>query len=255
MYLFCCTHELVDEVLYKAMLESCLHVNVLPLLNLDVNHKALDYIKKNFNQFDSIIFTSPKSINTCRLILSNIINTKIYTVGESSAKIVYNIFDDLKIDLVNNSISVIYPKMSSGGEALIKEILSQVNLIDNRVLLVNGNYGNIMLENWLLVNNVNYVCVHVYNQVKISVTKDKFCDLFKTKVSGIVVSSSIIVRYLFELAGIYQMLDVLRRQKFITIHKHIAQVLITFGISPASIMVSNTVSKQDLVYFIGTLSS
>jgi uroporphyrinogen-III synthase len=226
----------------------------LPLLDLRINNESLQYVADNISDFDVIIFTSPKSINACAAIIANMYKTAypmFYVMGEASAGILR---DMIVNTMTAPSIVINYPKLTTGSSGLVEEVFTLTDFSNKRVLLVKGSCGNIMLEKWLSTNNVDYVAIDVYDHVKIAISKDKFLSIFVNRViprvtqkQNIVITSGLLVDYLFELALKYDILSLLIQQRFLTIHAQIADKLVNYGVSRDNIVITLTTNKSDLL--------
>lgn len=241
MHLFCCTTEPNDDDLYLRMQSAKIDVLKMPLLDLPVNREGLHYVINHAHTFNAMIFTSPKSINVCSLVIPNITNSFFYVMGAKSAAVLHKIIND------NPRVVINYPKNTAGSLGLITEVLSKVDFSNKRILLVKGSCGNIMLEEWLGLNQVNYTAIDVYAHIKININKNLLHDILSNKLCGIILTSGLMVDYLFELAIKHNMLDVLQSQKFFTIHPKIVNKLVNLGVAHDNIKVTDTANKSELL--------
>ena len=266
MYLFCCTTEPKDDDLYIKILNSHVPIDKMPLFDLSINYNKLQLIINHIHEFNVTIFTSPKSIRAYHQVLSKLSNLRnvisrnmFYVMGESSAielrSILYKLIEDnrsigINVDIsadISTDINIEYPKYITGASGLIEEILSQIDFTNKRVLLLKGSYGNIMLESWLKDKQINYTAINVYNHVKVLISKVAFLKILNNELQGIIITSGLMVDYLFELALHYNMRNYLIVQNFLTIHSKIADKLVALGVARDHIKITNTTNKNDLL--------
>lgn len=253
MYIYCCTTNLAEDELYLKMCAKKVKILPLALLKLEINEAQMKYITINLNKYNIIILNSPTSITLCAqllvetgLIYSGCI---ICVMGRASKNLLVKelarYMPASRVTLINKNIK--FPLNASGSIALCDEILSTIDFTAKRLLFIKGSQGNNILECWLDDHRVEYKVVSIYSQVKLTIIAAKLREILTNCIQAIVITSGLMVEYLFENATKYRLLHILKQQRFLTIHQQIAIKLESLGVNKELITVTKEADKNLLL--------
>lgn len=226
MYLVFASKTLAPQIIDKFASEGNKATHI-PSMQIEVAQQAIAELQNIVNNFDYIIFTSPTAIEYAGSVIKDV-NAEFITVGKMTAQRL------AKHIRPNNKI--LYPVHSSGVDALIKEVLDSISLANKRVLLVKGDSDSLQLTEYIAnkVEVYQELTIYHYNYLPLDLKL-----LLKTA-TGIVITSSVEVNYLFSQAKKFGYLEDLLLLPFVTIHQNIIRLLQANG-------VSNIVLKQILL--------
>jgi uroporphyrinogen-III synthase len=207
---------------------------------------AIDLLKQQINKFDIIIITSPVSINYVGDILSMAGKEQIFIAAGAAS------FDKLKKYTAN---TILAPHGDSGARAITLQILNNIDLTQKKIVIIRGQEANCQIQDYLNNKPELEVCTSmiVYHQRWMSPDMEYLKKiLYNTSLQGIILTSSMHARMLFEQAANYGLMGSLVQAKFITLHSKIAHILKDFG-ATKPVLVSDTASHQSLIDLIGRL--
>ncbi len=194
----------------------------LPLMDFDINHENLKVLANKINDFDYVMFISPNAIKFCADIIKEATHPIFLVVGVASAR---------KLKLLTK-LPIIYPTKASGASSLFEEKLKHLSLKNKKVLIVKGVGGNQILSKRFNLIDVNWQEIDIYTRNKIHINVPFIKKSLTTKgFQGIIITSSILVEWLFIHAKKHKYFDILVQQPFFTIHDNIAKKLTTYGVN------------------------
>jgi len=241
MYLVCCPNPQIKE-LVKALAEINIISLPIYLMDFEPNINALNWLEENINNYKYIMLNSPTVIDFSVKAIIKATCPTFLTVGKSSA-------DQLK-ELTKQE--VFYPKHSVGELALFNEIMQNLDLLNNEILIVKGNLGNDTVRLELEQRDSKWKVLEIYKRIQI---KQLPGHLKKTLNSGrwqgIIVTSSLLVDWLFAHAAVDGCVELLKASTFIVIHKRIAENLMKLGAS--RVLITQDTSRKSIIELIRNL--
>lgn len=224
----------IEDLLHKFSTYS------LPLLNLVFDEDKLKYLEEKINSVDYLIITSPSVIEKIAPIIRIAKHTQFITVGIPSSK---------KLQESTSNL-ILYPKLESGKEALVAEILSKIDFRHKKVVLLSSDNSNndIFLQ----------ICPHLevitlYNNVRIYPELKELHNLLnKDEVTGIVITSTILVDELISIIWQINCEHIIEDMLFIVIHEKIAKKLRDYGAK--NIKITKSADKQEILQLIENLN-
>ena len=191
----------------------------IPTLEITANDSELTKLAKTINDYDYAIITSAYAIKLADGTIKNATNSVFITSGQETATKL--------TDLAINS-TVLFPLQNSGSQAIIAEILPDLDLANKKILIVRGELANTDINNYLSgIEGVICDEIIVYHQKLLSLDTAYLKKLLEDpKLQGIIITSSQLVNHLFHEAKKNDYLSLLQQQKFITLHPNIRDVLV-----------------------------
>ncbi len=216
MYLICC-----PNIYAQSIIDDLANVHIsgieLPLMNIEDNNQNLQFLDKEINNFDYIIFPSGTAIEYAKEAIIKASTPQFITVGDASAA---------KLNKLTGQ-RIIYPENISGGIALFNEKLSKLNLMQKKVLVIKGCGGNTKLYAKLIKTGVNFMSIDIYKRVLQTVEPDHLKKMLLIQgLQGIIITSSGLAEWLFNQGLRAKCLHLLKNQLFVTIHPQIKHKLI-----------------------------
>lgn len=235
MYIVCAPQQQVDEII-NLLDEINRESYALPLVDFHFDPDKLKYFAENINNFDYIMLSSPSVIKVSGEIISTAIMTKFITVGIKSA-------DELRKYTANE---IIYPKKSSGREALLNECLQSRNFANKKVLIIKGEDGE--NDGYLSFSQVylSWLKLELYSKIPLGVNVEELKNLlFNSSVQGIILTTSSLVADLFAVAAKINCEKLLQKKLFIVLHQKIANKLHEYDVS--RILLTKSAAKEDII--------
>lgn len=221
MYLLCCSEINTEYIVNKVKLLLNItkkDITTLNLMQLELRLDEITEFKQNVGNYEYIIFVSPSCIYCVRDVIPQIKNTIFLVMGSASYKYLRKL----------TNLEILYPVQSRGADSLITEVIGHLNVKDKNVLLVKGVGGNLMFGQKLLNYFMQSDSIDVYSRRRISIDKSAFLR-YVNDYNGIIITSSVFVTQLFDLAREYGVVEKLQDVKFITWHNKIKDVLYSYG--------------------------
>lgn len=238
MYLICCPSTQSDSL---AELLSANQLIGMPIVLMDftVDNLQVAWLEEHINDYDYVILVSPTIIEFNKRAIQLATKPTFLTVGVASA---------LKLKELTKQ-EVLYPEDGSGGMALFTEKMQQLNLVKSRVLIVKGDSGNDSIQKQLELRMVNWQSIAVYKRVEVKLERDYLKKvLISGPWQGIIITSTILVTWLFEQADADDCSNLLKMQTFITIHPQISEALRKLGVEKVSTTKSS--EKKSIIELI-----
>ncbi|HMT03255.1 MAG TPA: uroporphyrinogen-III synthase [Burkholderiales bacterium] len=216
----------------------------IPLMNFIINQKNIKQLKDIINDFEYVIFNSPTAIHICSDVIKNATYPTFLTVGEASAIRLKGL----------TTLPIIYPLRNSGADNLFEEKLKYLDFKNKKILIVKGVGGSNTLKKKLSLIKANWQEIDIYirNKKYIDVSFIKK-SLTSKELQGIIITSSILVEWLFSNAKEHDYLDILLNKQFFTIHNNIAEKLLNYGVS--KVFISNKADQYSLVNLVKEFSN
>ena len=241
MYLVCCPKVYLAEIVDSLALAK-INALGLHLIDFEYDSKALQFLNANINSFDYVIIPSPLAIDYASEAISIATHPKFVVVGNASKT---------KITKYTRQ-SIICPDRSSGGAALFTEKLAYIDWSGKKVLLVKGLGGSRELIKKMQQHNIEFTTINIYRRLSLRLPDEFFKKILLEKyLQGIIITSSILVEYLFKEAHLAQCSDVLKRIPFITIHTRIKNKLLQYGVK--NIYVTANANKNEIAQIINLI--
>ncbi len=237
-YLLCAPDSKLEEM-RKDLDTIDIRLSPLLMVNLRLNSEKLDYLKKNLHNYDYVVINSPSAIEMCLDALSNATNATFLTVGEVSGTLLNKKLPNL----------VLFPKHDSGSDALWAQVMSNLNLVDKRILLIRGDLGKNLISSYLDTNNLNYDEVELYQHILPNIDNLYLKkNLENSLLQGIIITSSLLVTSLFDQAMQMGYTNELRQCRFITLDSKVANLLKQFGV--VEVYITLNANRAELVNLI-----
>ena len=245
MYLVCCIENQSSHSI-EQLQQSGIDSKPLVLMRCVPDVYSLDDMLTKYAAYDYIFLVSPTCIDVCReLITDNHKNITFGVMGEASLK---------HFQSYNQFANIISPKNNSGAKALINECLNEINFSNKRSLILQGDDGDESLANYFESNKINYDKLQVYVREKVEPDISNLQALLESDIlSGIIITSSLLVDRLFEIANKYAFHKYLVQQRFITIHPKIMNRLHLYGVE--EIYTTSSTAKQNIIDLIKRLDN
>ena len=208
----------------QSMIDGLVGIHVtgveIPLMDFIFDATNLSFLEQNINQFDYIIIPSPAVIDYVQDAIKSAFKPTFITVGKASGA---------KIGKLTHR-DVLFPTMGAGGMALFNEKIQQLDLQNKMVLVVKGEGGNEDLYAQMAKHNIKWTTLDIYKRVMHELEPDYLKKMLIIEgLQGIIITTSILVEWLFEQAEKSNCVDLLKSCLFITIHPQIEKKLIEFG--------------------------
>ncbi|RTK92928.1 MAG: hypothetical protein EKK64_11005 [Neisseriaceae bacterium] len=198
--------------LVSKLIANKIDAEYLPVVEIQSNY--FDIEKLSICSNDDLFFSSPTSIEILADWLKSAkINNKIIVPGKYSAE---------RILKINSSLSVVYPKYSSGVAEVISEELIEC---DKKLVVFGGDKINQRLQGCCHEQQINYEFVSLYQTQNVFAKNvDSLLDYAKHGFCYILVSSSTVAKILCdELSTVSK--NLLSNITMISLHQNITTVI------------------------------
>ncbi|HLX53079.1 MAG TPA: uroporphyrinogen-III synthase [Aquella sp.] len=223
--------------------ELCkLNINIIdiPCVQLTPDTAIIHQFKQQINNFDIIIITSPTTIQYAQDIIKTADKKLIFIVpGKSS-------YAKLR-QYTHNKIYA--PEHNSGSEAITGQVLSNMDLMQKKIAIIQGKIANHSIQDYLdaKLGLNSYTQIILYQQKWLDLNTQNIKKFLQdNSLQGIILTSSMHAQYLFSQAKKFGYYDMLIRTDFITLHTKIQQVLQRLG-AKGHIFVSDNASNEALI--------
>lgn len=198
--------------LVSKLIANKIDAEYLPVVEIQSNY--FDIEKLSICSNDDLFFSSPTSIEILADWLKSAkINNKIIVPGKYSAE---------RILKINSSLSVVYPKSSSGVAEVVSEELIEY---DKKLVVFGGDNINQKLRDYCHEQRINYEFVSFYQTQNVfAKSVDKLLNYTKYGFCYILVSSSTVAKILCEALHSVEA-DILSKIKIISIHQNITAII------------------------------
>jgi uroporphyrinogen-III synthase len=241
MYLLCCPRPRL-AALAQSLAENQIMSLPLPLMDFAPDPEKLAWLTTHINNYAYVILNSPTVIEYSSAAIKQAYRPKFFTVGQASADKLRSL----------TSQEVIYPEMASGSLALLTEKLQHLKLIQQEVLIVKGDLGNLTLPLALETNGISWHALEIYRRIRLALEPGYLKKILISEgLRGIIITSSMLVEWLLSEAQAEDCLDLLSRLTFITLHSQIAQALTDAGM--AKVLVTKQADRRSIAELIRNL--
>lgn len=238
MYLVCCPNVHMQTMINDLAKAHVVGVEI-PLMEFKYDDKNLRFLEDNINQFDYVIIPSPAVIEYAKDAIALSYKPTFISVGAASGT---------KINKLTHK-DVIYPKNGAGGAALFNEKLKDLDLPNKMVLVVKGEGGSEELYEKMAEHNIKWTSLDIYKRILLELEPDYLKKMLIIEgLQGIIITTRILVEWLFEQAAKDNCVDLLKNCLFITMHSQIEQRLHEFG--ALRVLVSPKAERASIVELI-----
>lgn len=245
MYLIIST-EKTNNYLKNELGKLNIDVTDIPCVQLTPDITVIHQFKQQINNFDIVIITSPTAIQYAQDIIKIADKRLIFIVpGKSS-------YTKLR-QYTKNKIYA--PEGNSGSKAIITQVLSNIDLNQKKIAILQGSSANHSIQNYLeaKLGRDSYTQIIIYRQKWLDLNTQSIKKFLQdNSLQGIILTSSTHARYLFSQAKKFGYYDMLLKADFVTLHTKIQQVLLGLG-AKGHIFVSDNASNEALINLIGDL--
>ena len=206
----------------KYILERSSHLNInmvyIPVLEIVINKSGVTKLINTVNEYDYVILTSAYAIKLADGFIKTVTKPVFITSGQGTATKL--------IELAINS-TVLYPLKNSGSQAIIEEVLPNLDLAHKKILIVRGELTNSDINKYLDgVDNLTCDEIIVYQQKLLNLDATYLKKLLNDRqLQGIIITSSQLTNHLLNQAKQNDYLSLLKPQKFIVLHQNIKHIL------------------------------
>ena len=221
MFFICSTDENSDKLIMQFNNVGD-EVKKFIVARINIINSQLKILLKTINDYDYVVITSSTLINHLSAAISMAYKPIFITVGETSAN---------KINHISSQI-LIYPTQSSGVQALCHQRLFNIDFLNKKILILEGNEPNEYIKSFLTYSYCDISCINIYKvSYDISGYKKYMVEyICGTNIEGIIITSSGLVEKLFTIPKINSEHDKLIQTNFFTIHNNIKDKLISYGV-------------------------
>ncbi len=239
MFLICCPNKYALQIT-KGLDEIDIKSFVLPTMDYIYDKNALSQVSKSINEFDIVIIPSGIIIDYAKDVIKSAVKPVFMTVGKQSAK---------KLESITKQ-QIIYPETNSGGFALFEEkIESYDNLYNKKILVLKGEGGSKELYCAMHDFGLKFTMIDLYKRHLNKLPANYLKKILMTEgLQGIILTTSILVDWLFTEAKQANCVELLKNILFITIHPRIEQKLKNYGVN--TVQVTAHVDRMDVVGLI-----
>lgn len=241
MFLICC-----PSIHSQSMIDGLASIHTtgieIPLMDFIFDEKNLNFLIDNINQFDYVIIPSPAVIDYVKKAIAVAYRPTFITVGKASGA---------RIAKITHK-DVIYPELGAGGQALFNEKLQTLDLPNKMVLVVKGEGGNEELYIQMAKHNIKWTTIDIYKRVMLELEPDYLKKMLLIEgLQGIIITTSVLVEWLFHQALKSNCIELLKNCLFITLHTNVEKKLIEFG--ALKVLVTDRTERNAIVELIRNL--
>ncbi len=238
MYLIGRPQAEAERLIHTLLLEH-IEAAYLPLIELVYNYPMINTASSIIRQSEAVLFTSPSAVECLAASLRSEMDcsaessVQLFAVGGATAAALNKVGKIAK-----------YPEQAGVSGLITENILAGIASIT----VVGGDQLNPRLLNYLKQQNISYTNLSLYTRVNIGLNNLEIIEklINSPKVSGIVLTSTLIVKFLLECVNLIpQCLAKLYQLPIYTIHPRIAEYLASLGFT--RINLSETTATQALV--------
>ena len=232
-----------DSATYLMERSVQLNVNMIyiPVMEIIANQAGVKKLADIVDEYDYVVITSAYAIKSVDGVLKAAINPVFIAPGQETAA---------KLTALAISSTVLSPLKNSGSEAIIVEVLANLDLNHKKVLIVRGELANADITKYLSIIG-NVVCneIIIYQQKLLDLDAVYLIKLLTDgHLQGIIITSSLLANHMLKQAEHGGYLPLLQHSKFITIHPNVRDILLRNKIT--NVHLTKQASLADILYKI-----
>lgn len=182
---------------------------IMHLMPIKENILQVEHI---INRYNYVILVSPNCIEFAKSAIVSATDPEFMVMGYESYKLLTNM----------TSRNIFYPKQLTGSGGLMEEVVKTLDLLNKKVLIISGEVENKFLKDRLSKCGATIDIISIYKSIMLELSSGILKNITNTNVyQGIIITSSALVKWLFDSARQNGLITQLQNVNFITWHKKI----------------------------------